>query len=252
MTSLLSVSDLAVAYDRAGARHVVLERFSLSLGEGDCLALLGPNGCGKSTLLHAIAGTVQGRATGRIAVDGRDLMGVPAYRRAAQIALVHQDPSRGTAAHLSLEEHCRLTAATGARRAVSWREAQARLRELDVPLDGARLAGELSGGQRQLFTVVLAVLSRPRVLLLDEPTAALDVRHQRQVQEVIRDFAAEGASATVLVTHDPGEALATCNRLVMLSSHGRAHLDLAGAALKGRTSSDLVQAMAEAIAASWG
>lgn len=197
-----------------------LRGVSVALEPSDCLVVVGPNGSGKSTMLHAIAGTLEARAFGEIALRGRSLVTQRQHQRARRIALVHQDPARGTAAHLSLQEHCRLTAGVAERQPVAWDEVYSRLEALGTHLEPARLAGQLSGGQRQLFTVLLAILSRPSLLLLDEPTSALDTHHQSLVLDVIEEHVARGNHATILVTHDIVEALRLGNQLLVLGAHG--------------------------------
>lgn len=232
------MEGLFVRYTRNATPLEVLHGLNLALAPGECLAVLGPNGSGKSTLLHAINGTLDGACEGRITVAGALLAGKPQHVRARHVALVHQDPARGTAAHLTLREHCRLTAALGVRSRVTWRAVADRLGTLGAQLDPGRLAGELSGGQRQLLTVLLASLSTPSLLLLDEPTSALDGRHQELVLGVVADFIAARRGATILVTHDPQEALRLATRILVLSAKGQVHalvdeaakaaLDLAG------------------------
>lgn len=194
---------------------------TISLSEGDALVIVGPNGSGKSTLLHAIAGSVEADLSGEIRLFGRRVDRELQHRRAQALALVHQDPSRGTAAHLSLREHCELTTARTGRRAVDWSQVAERLDALGSTLDSRAPAGELSGGQRQLFALLLAVLSRPKLLLLDEPTSALDARHAALVLQIMQDFSKRQDAATVLVTHDPAEACRFGSRLLVMDARGQ-------------------------------
>lgn len=248
---LLRISDLTVRYNRAIPPREVLRGVSVSLDAGDCLVVVGPNGSGKSTMLHAIAGSLEGHASGAMALRGRSLGVEPQHRRARQIALVYQDPSRGTAAHLSLREHCRLTTAVAGRQPVAWIEMSKRLEALGTQLEGDRLAGELSGGQRQLFTVLLAILSSPSLLLLDEPTSALDAHHQALVLDAVEGHVAQGRHATIFVTHDVSEALRLGNRLLVLSARGDVQAAL-GPGEKARLDAPSLRALlAQATSVAW-
>jgi putative ABC transport system ATP-binding protein len=181
--------------------------------------VLGPNGSGKSTLLHAIVGELDGTVEGDIQVLGRSVLREPWHQRARTIAMVHQDPTRGTAAHLTLREHCGLTMRTSGRSPVAWEQVAMSLSSLGATLQPRQLAGELSGGQRQVFTLVLAVLSAPKILLLDEPTSALDSRHTELAMQVISEFSGQH-TATIMVTHDLIEAQKAGNRLLILKANG--------------------------------
>ncbi|MHB8502244.1 MAG: ATP-binding cassette domain-containing protein [Candidatus Acidiferrales bacterium] len=218
---VLQLTDLTVHYDSNGpVQRDALHRVSFSLKHGDTLVILGPNGSGKSTLLHSIAGNLSAQVSGQIELSGFSILKEPGHRRAQRVAIVHQDPSRGTAAHLSLKEHCDLTATHPGRLAVTWQQVESHLGSLGTKLDPTQLAGELSGGQRQLFTLLLAVLSSPKLLLLDEPTSSLDTRHRALLIAVVQNFAQRKDSAMVLVTHDLAEAQLIGNRLLILSARG--------------------------------
>ena len=213
--------------------------------------VVGPNGSGKSTFLNAVSGSLESQATGDIVFCGRSIGAESPYQRARRIALVHQDPVRGTAAHLSLEEHCRLTSVMTERLPVTWADVSAKLESLGTHLEPKQLAGELSGGQRQLFTVILAVLSQPKVLLLDEPTSALDARHQASVLAIIQNHVARGDNATVYVTHDLSEVLQTGNRLLVFEAGGRIHRLLDEPEKDGITIKALRDMLASAASATW-
>lgn len=244
----LAVSDLSVHYDRGTP---VLRGLTLSLAPGDALVVVGPNGSGKSTLLHAIVGGLVAQIAGDIALNGQSLARMARHRRAREMAMVHQDPARGTAAHLSLREHCALTTGVGGRMPVTWDQLDARLEALGTHLEPRRPAGELSGGQRQLFTVLLAILSAPSVLLLDEPTSALDAHHQALVLELIEAYVADPVHATIFVTHDLTEARRIGNRLLVLSARGEI-LQLLGTAEKKELAEPaLVDLLTKAASATW-
>ena len=223
--SLLAISNLGVRYVGNGSADVIaLQGVSFSLLAGETLVVVGPNGSGKSTLLHAIAGSLRARVSGRVELAGDSLLAQPVHRRARSLAMVHQDPMRGTAARLTLAEHCALTARRGDRRPVSWTMVEDRLRTSGTALDPHRPAAELSGGQRQLFTLILAVLAGPPLLLLDEPTAALDARHSALVRDVIGEFGRRVDGGALLVTHDLEEALGLGSRLLVLNARGEPHV----------------------------
>lgn len=248
---VVQVSDLTVRYDRNGSAGAdVLREVTFAVSEGDTLVILGPNGSGKSTLLHAIAGALDGAVRGDIQVLGRSVLGEPRHRRASAIAMVHQDPGRGTAAHLTLREHCELTTATAGRRRVTWEQVALRLHSLGTTLDARQLAGELSGGQRQLFTLLLAVLSAPRILLLDEPTSALDARHAALVLDVVREFSG-AQTATIMVTHDLSEARQIGHRLLVLNARGEVQALLDRTAKAAVDEARLRDLLTEASATAW-
>ena len=250
---LLSVSALGARYPGNGSAGVeALRQVSFSLSPADMLVVVGPNGSGKSTLLHALAGDAPAQVSGTATLAGQDLLALPMHHRMRHVALVHQNPARGTAAHLTLREHCALTISSGAgRRPVDWSAVAGRLRATGTALDPDQPAGELSGGQRQLFTTVLAVLSGPRLLLLDEPTSALDTRHSTLVREVIADFRKRDRSASVLVTHDMTEALRFATHLLVLTARGEVHALLDADRKSALTADALRDLLTAASATAW-
>ena len=249
---LLDVSALSVRYPgNASAGIDALRRVSFSVPAGQMLVVVGPNGSGKSTLLHTLTGVAPPPTSGTARLAGLDLLRLPVHRRARQIAIVHQNPAHGTAAHLTLREHCALTARGASRRSVTWSAVAARLRPTGTSLDPDQPAGDLSVGQRQLFTIVLAVLSVPRLLLLDEPTSALDTRHTALVQHVIADFAHRPQSASILVTHDLTEALRLGSHLLLLTARGQVHALLHPDRKQALTAASLQHLLTQATAAAW-
>jgi len=251
-TLVVDVSGLTVQYRGNGAaRRPALRGVTISVSEGDALVIVGPNGSGKSTLLHAIAGSVEADVSGEMVLFGRRVQREPQHRRSQWLALVHQDPSRGTAAHLSLREHCELTVAWTGRQAVHWAQVSQRLESLGTTLDPKTPAGELSGGQRQLFALLLAVLSAPKLLLLDEPMSALDARHAALVLQIIQEFSERPDAATILVTHDPAEACAVGNRLLVLNSRGEPQAALDAEHKSALTAEGLVKLLSQATAVAW-
>jgi putative tryptophan/tyrosine transport system ATP-binding protein len=216
---------------------VALDDVRLALEPGEFVTVVGANGAGKSTLLNVIAGT-QPVDHGRVDLDGRDVTPLPAYARARFIGRVTQDPKAGTAANLSVEQNMALALLRGQARGLGQgvtTERRALFRRALVPLGlglEARLAapaGTLSGGQRQALALVLATLVAPRLLLLDEHTAALDPRAALLVLEITQRLVEEQRITTLMVTHNVEHALRYGSRLLMLHAGGIV-LDIAGEA----------------------
>ena len=249
VAALLNLHNLRKTFDTglADARPA-LDGLSLELAAGDFVLVIGSNGAGKSTLLNAVAGAVS-IDSGSMALDGRDITRLAEHQRAGSIARVFQDPMAGTAAAMTVEENLALAERRGkSRRLVPNLDAgrRARYREL---LAGLRLGMEtrlatpvaqLSGGQRQSLSLVMAVLSAPRLLLLDEHTAALDPRTANLVMEAtVAAIATHGLTA-LMVTHNMKQAIQYGNRLLMMDA-GRVRLDLSGAEKAALTPEQLVQ-----------
>jgi putative ABC transport system ATP-binding protein len=220
----------------AGAESVLaLAGVELALAAGEFVTVIGSNGAGKTSLLNVIAGTVRPDG-GQIRLLGRDVTGWPAHRRARWIGRVFQDPRQGTATHLTVAENLALAWRKGGR-GLSFALTRSRklalrdeLASLGVGLEdrlGERVAC-LSGGERQAVTVLMATLSRPAVLLLDEHTAALDPANAERVLLLTERLVRDGGIATVMVTHRMDQAVAMGDRLVMLHK-GRVLLDLPAA-----------------------
>lgn len=216
------------------ANHV-LRGVDLTLEGGEFVTIIGSNGAGKSTLFGAIAGSFY-VDHGQILLDGEDYTYRPEYKRARAIARIFQDPMRGTAPDLTLEENVALAYARGGTRlfapALS-RKKQAFFRDqlarLHMGLEDRMKTriGLLSGGQRQAVTLLMATIHAPRVLLLDEHTAALDPVVAERVLEITKDIVAENHTTTMMVTHNIGAALSLGTRIIMLE-HGKIVLDLSG------------------------
>ena len=221
----------------------------LHLEEGDFVTVIGGNGAGKSTLLNAVAGVwpVDG---GSIVIDGNDITGLPDYKRAPFIGRVFQDPMMGTAPDMQLEENLALAYRRGKKLGLRWhinREERdmyrERLRELNLGLEDrlTTKVGLLSGGQRQAVTLLMASLQKPRLLLLDEHTAALDPATAAKVLELSDRFVAEGNLTTLMVTHNMKDAIAHGNRLIMMNA-GKIVFDVSGEEKKRLTVDDLLHA----------
>ncbi|MPV49068.1 MULTISPECIES: ABC transporter ATP-binding protein [unclassified Pseudactinotalea] len=201
-----------------------LRELSLDLAEGDFVTIIGSNGAGKSTLLNSISGRLP-IDSGTIEIDGTNVRRLREYQRARFLGRVFQDPLAGTAPDLTIEENLALALRRGRPRTLRWgvtaaRRAQFReeLRTLDLGLEDRLKArvGLLSGGQRQALSLLMAGFTHPRILLLDEHTAALDPQRAKLVTELTaRIVAAEGLT-TLMVTHNMEQALELGNRLVMM------------------------------------
>ena len=206
-------------------QRVALVDVTLSLMAGDFAVVIGSNGAGKSTLLNAIAGEVRIDA-GRIEVDGRDVTAEPTHRRAAAIARVFQDPSVGTAGAMTIEENMALAERRASRNGLrlglsssARRHYRERLAAIGLGLEN-RLGHKvdlLSGGQRQSLALLMAVLTTPKLLLLDEHTAALDPKTADVVMQATTQAVARDRLTTLMVTHNMQHALDYGNRLIMMN-----------------------------------
>ena len=230
-------------------QKVALDDVSLTLKDGDFVTVIGGNGAGKSTLLNTIAGTFP-VDSGSITIDGEDITLLPEQKRARFLGRVFQEPRMGTAADMWIEENLALAAQRGERRGLKWsispadrEEFRRLLAELDLGLE-ERLSskvGLLSGGQRQALTLLMATMKRPRLLLLDEHTAALDPKTAAKVLALSDRFVEEGRLTTLMVTHNMKDAIAHGNRLIMMNA-GKIVLDISGEEKKRLTVDDLLHA----------
>ena len=225
-----------------------LDDLCLTLAEGDFVTVIGGNGAGKSTMLNAIAG-VWRPDSGRILLDGVDVTGMAEYRRARFLGRVFQDPMMGTAADMGIEENLALANRRGQRRTLRWgisaaerEKYRALLHELGLGLEDRLTSkvGLLSGGQRQALTLLMATLKKPKLLLLDEHTAALDPKTAERVLELTDRVINRDRLTTLMVTHNMRDAIQHGNRLVMMHE-GRVILDIAGEAKKRLTVEDLLE-----------
>ncbi len=212
-----------------------LRNLTLHLNDGDFVTVIGGNGAGKSTLLNVVAGTLFPDA-GTITIDGVDVTRLPEHKRAKYIGRVFQDPMTGTAATMQIEENLALARRRGASRTLrpgitraERKEYQQLLQILDLGLE-SRLTtkvGLLSGGQRQALTLLMASLVKPKLLLLDEHTAALDPKTAAKVLEATEKIVSQARLTTLMITHNMRDAIAHGNRLIMMYE-GRIVLDISG------------------------
>lgn len=225
-----------------------LNGIDLTLNEGDFVTVIGGNGAGKSTMLNMIAG-VYPVDCGSIIIDGQDVTKLPEYKRAKYLGRVFQDPMTGTAADMQIVENLALASRRGKFRTlapgVSKKEKAAYielLRSLDLGLE-TRLTskvGLLSGGQRQAITLLMATLKRPKVLLLDEHTAALDPKTAHKVLELTTEIVSKNNLTTIMITHNMKDAIAIGNRLIMMND-GKIIYDVSGKEKKKLTTADLLE-----------
>lgn len=225
-----------------------LDNISLEVEPGDFVTVIGGNGSGKTTLLNAIAGTVV-PDSGQVFIDGEDVTHLKDYKRSKYIGIVFQDPLSGTAANMSLEENLSLAYRRAKKKGLKWgfnKNAaeffKERLATLNLGLE-ERLhykIGLLSGGQRQAVTLLMATLDKPKILLLDEHTAALDPKTAKIVLELTNEIVTKNNLTTLMITHNMRDALKYGNRLLMLNN-GRIVLDVSGEEKRKLTLEDLLK-----------
>lgn len=232
---------------------IALDGLTLHLNDQDFVTVIGGNGAGKSTMLNAIAG-VWPIDRGSILVDGADISRLPEHKRAPMLGRVFQDPMTGTAATMQIEENLALAARRGEKRTLRpgiTRAERSRYREqlqaLGLGLEDRMTTkvGLLSGGQRQALTLLMATLKKPKLLLLDEHTAALDPRTAEKVLQLSEAIVRENKLMTLMVTHNMRDAIRFGNRLIMMNN-GKIILDIADEDKKRLTVEDLMEAFTKA------
>ena len=251
---MLEISGINKTFNpgTVNANHA-LKDLSLHLADGESIAVIGGNGAGKSTLLNAVAGVWQ-VDSGSIQLAGVDITRLPEYKRAKYIGRVFQDPMMGTAGNMQIEENLALAARRGKRRSLRIGVTKAEreqfremLRILDLGLEN-RLTdkvGLLSGGQRQALTLLMASMQKPKLLLLDEHTAALDPKTAAKVMEVTRTLVNQDRLTTLMITHNMRDAIEYGDRLIMMHE-GRIALDIAGEEKQKLTVEDLLEKFGQA------
>ena len=224
----------------------------LTLNDGDFVTVIGGNGAGKSTLLNMIAG-VYPLDSGVIELDGKDISRLSEAQRAKYLGRVFQDPMRGTAADMQIAENLALAKRRGKRRTLAWgisaeekTEYPKLLATLDLGLESRMSAkvGLLSGGQRQALTLLMATLTNPKLLLLDEHTAALDPKTAKKVLDLTEQIVSERKLTTLMITHNMNDAIRLGNRLIMMHE-GNVIYDVQGEEKKRLTVPDLLQEFEE-------
>ena len=229
-----------------------LSDLSLTLKDGDFVTVIGGNGAGKSTLLNAVAG-VWPVDCGSILLDGEDITALPEHKRAKYIGRVFQDPMMGTAPNMQMEENLALALRRGQKRGLRWgvtkaerQEYREKLKTLGLGLEDRMTVkvGLLSGGQRQALTLLMASLRKPKLLLLDEHTAALDPATAAKVLDLSDRIVAENQLTALMITHNMSDAIKHGNRLIMMNE-GKIILDISGEEKKRLTKQMLMDKFAE-------
>ena len=251
---MLEMRHVTKVFNRGSVdEKVALNDLSLTLNDGDFVTVIGGNGAGKSTMQNAICGTWL-PDSGSIFLGGVNVTSLPEYKRAKYLGRVYQDPMMGTAAGMQIEENLALAARRGAHRSLrpgirkSEREEYRRmLEELDLGLETRLSAkvGTLSGGQRQALTLLMATMQKPRLLLLDEHTAALDPKTAAKVMQLTDKIVRENKLTTLMITHNMRDAIEYGNRLIMLHN-GRIILDISGEEKKKLTVANLLEMFTKA------
>jgi putative ABC transport system ATP-binding protein len=221
---------------------------NLHLNPGDFVTIIGGNGAGKSTTMNAVAGVFP-IDEGSIKIDGIDVGKLPEHKRAKYLGRVFQDPMTGTAATMEIQENLAIAARRGDHRTLRWcitakerKEYRELLAMLDLGLEDRMTAkvGLLSGGQRQALTLLMATLKQPKILLLDEHTAALDPKTAAKVLEISDMLIEENKLTTMMVTHNMRDAIAHGNRLIMMNA-GKVIFDVSGEEKKKLTVDALIE-----------
>ena len=229
---MLKIERVSIIFNPGTVNEkTALDDVSLHLNPGDFTTVIGGNGAGKSTLLNCISGAYA-PTRGKVVLDGVDVTGMPEYRRAAYLGRVFQDPMMGTAGNMWIEENLSIAYRRGKKRGLGWqirgderRFFREQLARLDLGLEDRMTTKVklLSGGQRQALTLLMATLQRPKLLLLDEHTAALDPKTAKKVLTLSDQIIAEDRLTTLMVTHNMRDAIRHGNRLIMMDD---AHIAL--------------------------
>lgn len=245
---MLEIKDVTKVFNPGTVNEkLALDHFSLTLEDGDFVTVIGGNGAGKSTMMNAISG-VWAVDSGEIIIDGVNVTKLPEHKRAKFLGRVFQDPMTGTAATMGIEENLALAKRRGRRRFLGSgitkkerEEYKELLKILDLGLEERLTSkvGLLSGGQRQALTLLMATLQKPKLLLLDEHTAALDPKTAAKVLETTEYIVNKDHLTTLMITHNMKDAITHGNRLIMMMD-GRIILDIRGEEKKNLTVEDLL------------
>lgn len=245
---MLKLENLQIIFEKGtSGEKKALNGLDLQLNEGDFVTIVGSNGAGKSTLFNAIGGTYP-LDEGTIILDGEDITGLPEHKRAREIGRLMQDPLKGTAPSLTIEENLALAYgskskggifATNKKDLAFFKEL---LSSLDLGLEDRMKTpvGKLSGGQRQAVTLLMSTVSSPKLLLLDEHTAALDPINAKKIINITKNIVAEKNITTLMITHDIQMALSVGNRTIMMDD-GKVILDISGEERKNMTLETLLE-----------
>ena len=243
---MLKISHISKTFNPGTVnKKKAITDLSLELKKGDFATIIGANGAGKSTLFNAICGDFLTDA-GSIELDGRDITFMPQHARAKEIGRLYQDPMRGTAPGMTIEENLALAAGKGGWLSRTTRQEKERFREelkkLDIGLEErmSHPVGLLSGGQRQALTLLMATMNPPKLLLLDEHTAALDPGTAEKVLNLTRRIVEENQLTCLMITHNMQSAIDLGNRILMMDS-GNIVLDIGGEEKKDMTVDGLLE-----------
>lgn len=249
MAEMLKIDHICKTFNAGTINEkVALNGVDLTLEDGDFVTVIGGNGAGKSTTLNAVAG-VWPVDSGKIFIGGDDVTKLSEYKRAKYLGRVFQDPMTGTATTMSIEENMAIAARRGRKRGLSWGITKAErdtyremLKTLDLGLEDRLTSkvGLLSGGQRQALTLLMATMVTPKILLLDEHTAALDPATAEKVLELTKQIIAERKLTCLMVTHNMHQALELGNRTLMMDG-GQIVFDVEGEERSKLTMDDLLE-----------
>jgi len=229
-------------------QKVAIDGIDALIAKGDFVTVIGSNGAGKTTLLNLISGTTMPEQ-GCVRIDGRDVTHLPEHKRAKYLGRIFQDPLMGTAASMTIEENLGMADLRGKRRTLKWGVTRTRrdhyqsiLKTMGLGLEKrlAQSVSLLSGGQRQSLTLLMVTLTLPKLLLLDEHTAALDPKTARRVMDLTQNIISENQLTAIMVTHNMEQAIRFGNRLIMLHE-GKIQLDISGEEKKSFTVQEAVK-----------
>ena len=244
---MIVLKQISQVFDNGIEKNHVLKSIDLAVPEGQFVTVIGGNGAGKSTLFNIISGNLRPTA-GSIFIDDKDVLRKSRSARAAIIACVFQDPNSGVCPELTIAENMALAYSRGKRRGLQWAIRKRdiaffkeKLLEFDLGLETMlrKKASLLSGGQRQVITLLMATLQKPKLLLLDEHTAALDPKIARQVMGITKKLVDEQNITTIMISHNMSDAIAYGDRLIMLNG-GKIILDVSGEEKQALTPADLI------------
>lgn len=242
---MLTLSNLKMVFSKGTPdEKLALNNLSLTVNDADFITVIGANGAGKSTMFNAIAGTYL-TDEGSITLDGKDITSMPEHKRAKLIGRLFQDPMKGSAPGMTIEENLTLAAGGGWLSTVSKKDRmlfREKLSLLGMGLEDRmnQQVGLLSGGQRQALTLMMATINPPKILLLDEHTAALDPGTAEKVLELTTKIVDENKITCLMITHNMQSALELGNRTIMMDS-GRVIFDVANEQRNGLTVNDLLE-----------
>ena len=244
---MIVLENISQIFDNGIERNQVLNSLSLTIPEGQFVTVIGGNGAGKSTLFNIINGNLR-PTSGSISFDGKDIQRKSHSARAALIARVYQDPNFGLCPELTIAENMALAYSRGKWRGLQWAIRKKdiaffkeKLAEFDLGLENMlrKKSSLLSGGQRQVVTLLMATLQKPKLLLLDEHTAALDPKIARQVMGITKKLVEEQKITTIMISHNMSDAITYGDRLIMLD-RGKIILDVSGEAKQALTPAELI------------